>query len=321
MPTQFKKQWSESWCGFDLFQLSKKALHHLAFVEKQIIMINLLMLLLAMVGFIFNHFVTKYYVPVDYIGFVPGSVLLIMLAWIWSSANRQDFPKTSCFLLACLYTLLTSFCLGVFAVAVMLTPSPWVLSHQLLAVDQWLGFHQLAVMHWMGRHLALAQTFAWAYEGWGWQVLVVAPVLVICKQFPRACAYLFYSSILSLVYCLIYWIWPSLSPAAVLPQHIFDDSCYNCIHRFELLRHHHHYAFGTCGLIDFPSYHVALAVLAVWAFWRVQWLNIIVTLFNIWVILATFLLGYHFLIDVVVSFLIVGLLFLANIKKPLNRTA
>jgi hypothetical protein len=312
---KFKKKWSDSWCGFDLVELGRLAAARLTKVERWLIRLNFLMLLLALVGFLLNHLFIHYFVPVNYIGFIPGSFIIVLLLWIWASANRSDFPKTSNLLLSVFYTVLCSFCLGVFALAVMLTPSPWVLSHQLLTIDQLLGFHQITVMHWMGKHLAVAQSLENAYEFWHWEVLLVAPVLVCAKQFPRACRFLLYSSILSLLFCVIYVIWPSLSPAAVFPQHIFGDTCYTCIHRFQLIREHHHYAFGTCGLIDFPSYHAALAMLCIWAFWRVKGLNVVMTALNVWVILATFLLGYHFLIDVIAAFVIVVFMLFIGYKK------
>lgn len=303
-----KHKWSASWCHFDLYQLAIIAVKKLSPIECWMIALNLLMLVLAVIGFLLNHFFIHFYAPFNYVAFMPGSLILVILLWLWGSANRVDYPKSAYLILSVLYTIFASFCLGVLALAVMLTPSPWVLSIQLLMVDQWLGFKQLAVMHWMAHHMTLVSILDWCYHSWEWEVLCMVPVLTLCRQFPLACRFLLYSTMLSLLFCLIYMIWPSLSPAAVLPQHIFNESCYDCIHRFELLRHHQHYAFGTCGLIDFPSYHAALAMLAIWAFWRVPLLNILVTVFNSAIILATFLLGYHYLIDVIVAAIIVILL-------------
>ena len=192
--SRYKQRWVESLCYFDLVLLSFKAKAQCTTIEKWIVILNLFMVALAFIGFLMNHFWVHYFIELNFIAFIPGCLIIVLLIGIWSSSNRQNFPNLSYFLLSCFYTLLVSFCLGILALAVMLTPSPWVLSHQLLQIDQWLGFHQITVMHWMGRHLQLAQTFAWAYESWGWQALLVAPVLAICKQFPRACYFLFYST-------------------------------------------------------------------------------------------------------------------------------
>gem|GEM_PF-6622506 len=282
------------------------------------ILLNGSMLLLALIGFVLNHFFIHYYVPIDYLAFTPGILLLAIILWIWASANRIAFPKFSYFILSAIYTALCFFCLGILAVAAMLTPSSWVLNYQLLAMDHWLGFHQIKVMHWMGRHMWFAQLLEDAYAYWGWLVLIVGPVLVCAKQFPRACQYFFYSTILALLFCLIYVIWPSLSPASVLSPHIFETSTYTCIQRFHLLRAHQHYFFGSCGLIDFPSYHAAMAALMIWAFWRTRWLNVLATIFNVGVILATFLLGYHYLIDVIVALCIVVLMLIMT-QQPSYR--
>jgi hypothetical protein len=302
---ELKKKCSQSWCGFDLLLLTKNAWTQLSGIEIHIFFINGFMLGVAIIGFLLNHFFIHYFISLDFLSLIPGSLLIILLIWVWASANRKTFPIFASFLLSFFYTALVSFCLGILALAVMLTPSPWILNHQLLQIDQWLGFHQITVLHWMLNHPLFARTFYWAYESWGWQALCVAPVLAICKQFSRACDFLLYSSVLSLVFCLIYIIWPSLPPASVFPQPIFSDSCYACIHRFELLRQHQPYDLGTCGLIDFPSYHAAIAMLAIRAFWRVKGIYLIITILNTWIILATVLLGYHFLVDVIAALFLV----------------
>lgn len=306
------KRWlqafTQSCCDFHWLSFFKAAYKRLARCEKYLLTTLITMLWFFILAMLINHFVTHYYSVFFLFHWVIFLATFLFILGSWASLNRDQYPKSSYFILAIVYTCFASGALGILAMGVMLTPSSWVLSNQLLAIDTTLGFHQLTVMHWMGHHRWLAQSFAWAYQFWHWQVFLVAPILVLCHQFKRACEFLWLSALVGFCCCLIYYIWPSLSPAAVLPQHIFADSCYTCIHRFHLLRSHHHYAFGMCGLIDFPSYHAALAMLTIWAFIKTPMLKWVMLIINVWIILATFLLGFHYLIDVIAAFVLVCLL-------------
>jgi membrane-associated phospholipid phosphatase len=53
------------------------------------------------------------------------------------------------------------------------------------------------------------------------------------------------------------------------------------------------------GLISFPSYHAATALLYIWAAWRTPVLKWIVLLLNIAMLLATPLHGSHYFVDVI----------------------
>jgi hypothetical protein len=52
------------------------------------------------------------------------------------------------------------------------------------------------------------------------------------------------------------------------------------------------------GIITFPSFHSAAAVLYLWAFWPVRWLGPIALMFNIAMLLATPICGGHYFADV-----------------------
>jgi len=52
------------------------------------------------------------------------------------------------------------------------------------------------------------------------------------------------------------------------------------------------------GIITFPSFHAAAAILALWAFWGVWWMRPLALIANIAMLLATPLVGGHYFIDV-----------------------
>jgi membrane-associated phospholipid phosphatase len=58
--------------------------------------------------------------------------------------------------------------------------------------------------------------------------------------------------------------------------------------------------FNTMGgIITFPSFHAAAAVLSLWAFWAVGWMRPLALIANVGMLLATPLVGGHYFVDVI----------------------
>jgi PAP2 superfamily protein len=55
---------------------------------------------------------------------------------------------------------------------------------------------------------------------------------------------------------------------------------------------------SLAGLITFPSFHAASAVLYLWAFWPVRWLGPIAAAINVMMLLATPIVGGHYFADI-----------------------
>jgi membrane-associated phospholipid phosphatase len=53
------------------------------------------------------------------------------------------------------------------------------------------------------------------------------------------------------------------------------------------------------GIITFPSFHAAAAVLSLWAFWVVWWMRPLALIANVGMLLATPLVGGHYFVDVI----------------------
>jgi membrane-associated phospholipid phosphatase len=55
---------------------------------------------------------------------------------------------------------------------------------------------------------------------------------------------------------------------------------------------------GLTGIITFPSFHAAMAVLCLWAWWSVWWMRPFALIANLGMLLATPLIGGHYFVDV-----------------------
>jgi membrane-associated phospholipid phosphatase len=305
------KQWvrnlSATFADFDLWALAKQAYRAITVREYQIwcacAVMFALFIITLLINFVFVHY--QQFIPV--VAVLPTSILAFLLLFIWLSANRARYPKTCMVLLAAFYTFLAGYMSSLMALGAMLTPSPWLLSQQLRHVDALLHFHQLTWMVWASHYPRFEHVLTFAYTAWSGEIVLMAPLLALCRQFKRALTYIFLAMIILTVCCVIYMIWPSLPPAADFSNvHFFEKSSYALIHRYYAIHQHHIYHIGNNGLIAFPSFHVAMALLMIWATRYLKWVWPLLIIFNGIVIISTLLLGYHYLVDVIGSGVITG---------------
>jgi hypothetical protein len=69
--------------------------------------------------------------------------------------------------------------------------------------------------------------------------------------------------------------------------------------------------FRLGGVVTFPSFHAAAAVLYAWALWPVRWIRWLALLPNAAMLVATPIGGGHFLADVIAGIIVAGLSILA----------
>jgi hypothetical protein len=172
----------------------------------------------------------------------------------------------------------------------------------LAALDRALGFDWPRAMAWMAAHPRLDAVALVAYTSMLPQVALLT--VVLATREPQS-VYRFSAALaLSALICIAIWtLAPSFGAFSVYaaPSHmaVALDPAYGreLVH---LLRH----GPGLIspaeakGLIGFPSYHAALALLVIWYARRLPYLRIPALLLNIAVLLATPIQGGHHLMDV-----------------------
>ena len=77
--------------------------------------------------------------------------------------------------------------------------------------------------------------------------------------------------------------------------------------------------FGLAGIVTFPSFHAASAVLYAWALWPVRWMRPVAVLANGAMLAATPIDGGHYFIDLVAGVAVAALAVIA--ARRLGRMA
>ncbi|HJU31520.1 MAG TPA: phosphatase PAP2 family protein [Hyphomicrobiaceae bacterium] len=182
-----------------------------------------------------------------------------------------------------------------------------LLDANLARIDTALGFDWLATLEFVDRRPLLGAALRFSYASSMAQVVFALIVLAATRQFVRLGDFLALFTITSLTTVLLSSLLPAAGafvhydPPATLRDVVGADAGIWHLKHFTALRSgamHTIDAAAIEGLVTFPSFHTALAVVTAWAFWRTRFLASAAIGLNALVIASTVPVGGHYLIDV-----------------------
>ena len=162
-------------------------------------------------------------------------------------------------------------------------------------------------MRYVNAHPVLAAWLGYGYNMIRWQVFAVPVVLAAKGLYPRIAEFIFAFGLALIATTII----SALVPAIGVYQQIgLDPASLPNIEAgayLEQLRDlpptrdgtlRHLDLLGLAGIVTFPSFHAASAVLYSWALWGVRWMRPIVVVANGALFLGTPIVGGHYFIDI-----------------------
>jgi hypothetical protein len=178
---------------------------------------------------------------------------------------------------------------------------------RLLAADRALGFDFHAILLAVNDRIWLIQILAYGYNAIAWQIWLIVVGLPLLGHYQRAAEYLSAFMLALAVTCCITMIVPAIgvyqamgSVASDFPN-INPQSYYDTLTEIPALRTG---ALRTLdlghflGVVTFPSFHAATAILYGWALWPVRWARPFYLALNGTMLVATPICGGHYLVDV-----------------------
>lgn len=178
----------------------------------------------------------------------------------------------------------------------------------LLAVDRALGLDWAAYVGYADAHPALASLMNCGYAMIRWPIFAIPVVLAAKGRYRRIEEFAFAFGLALLVTTVISALVPAigvyqqigLDPATLKnidPSAYLDQLRDLPPTRAGILRHLQLLNLG--GIVTFPSFHAASAILYAWALWPLRWSRPIVVLVNGIMLAATPLNGGHYFVDVI----------------------
>jgi membrane-associated phospholipid phosphatase len=235
------------------------------------------------------------------------AVALGLTAYVYAFANANAADPKLIFPLGTISQLLL--------VATIMGPLTYVAGtanwplqdHALLAIDRALGMDPELIARYVNDHSWLAELLLRGYALIKWPLLGIPIILTLTSRFVRLQLFVFAFGLALIVTVAISALIPAIGTyygLNIAPSKFptLDGSLYAAQLRDILalregsLRHLE--LFKLSGIVSFPSFHVASAVIYMWALWPVRGIGGLAVALNLLMIAATPVIGAHYMIDV-----------------------
>jgi uncharacterized membrane protein len=177
----------------------------------------------------------------------------------------------------------------------------------LLALDRALGLDWASYVHWVDERPMLAMWFGSGYTMIAWPISAIPVVLAAKRNYQRIEEFTFAFAVALIMTTIISALVPAIGvyqqigldpatlknvePGGYLQQlHDLVPTREGSLRQLDLL--------GLAGIVTFPSFHAASAVLFTWALWPARWIRPIALLANGAMLAATPVVGGHYFVDV-----------------------
>jgi membrane-associated phospholipid phosphatase len=243
---------------------------------------------------------------------IAGSAGALALGSLYSYV-RPD-ARLAALAYAAAYLILFTFVAAVFSYVGTSLGRPLLDAHFAKA-DALLGFDWTGALAFADAHPVVGTTLRLAYASSLPQVALVLVVLAATRQFQRLGDFLALFSITGLTTIGLSILFPAAGafvfhdPPQELRDVVGPASGIWHLEHFQALRSG---AMRTIdpraieGLVTFPSFHTALAVITTWAFWRTRVFALPALALNAVVVASTLPVGGHYLVDVMAGASIAG---------------
>ncbi len=254
--------------------------------------------------FLNSRFFHFWAVPIPWLVMFGFFILLI----IWSViglTHREKWPRFG-LVSTTLANIGFFFLLSVVGFSSALTTPFPLIDHYLVQSDQWFGFDVTAFMAWAYQYPLLIKVFNFNYFSLEYQMLLTPVLLAVLNKSREVNQYAALAAVCFIFWLLVYYFFPTLAPAGVLHSPYFMDISYDILTRFKEVHQNTPISVWSAGMISFPSGHVMYALLVLIAWRKIKIVFYPLLVFNIILIIATMALGFHYLTDVLSSFVIVA---------------
>jgi hypothetical protein len=246
-------------------------------------------------------------VAVGFVAAVVFGLALIVYVHAFVKAEAAD-PKLIFWLGTTAQVILVTAIIG--PLSYIANALNWPLQDQaLLSIDRAMGLDPESIAAFANDHQWLAKCFDTGYGFIKWPLLGVPVILAMTLRLIRLQQFVLALSIALALTIVISVFVPAvgtfyglnLSPAERFP---FINSSFYAAQLRDILALRdgslrHLELFNMAGIVSFPSFHAASAVLYMWALWPVRGIRSAAIVINTLTIIAAPVIGAHYIIDVI----------------------
>jgi PAP2 superfamily len=178
---------------------------------------------------------------------------------------------------------------------------------RLLAFDRAIGFDFRAFVAFVNDHPGVIAVLAWGYRAISWPILVITVLLPLTGHHLHASKYILVFLIALIATTVISLVVPAIGTygaVGLVPSdypNFEPQGYYDTLRDLPLIRDGSLRVLDLSqlgGIVTFPSFHAAAAVIYIWALWPIRFVRWIGLLSNGAMLVSTPIGGGHFLVDV-----------------------
>lgn len=179
------------------------------------------------------------------------------------------------------------------------------------------SFYLPDAMEWLNKFPTLKELLHFSYKSLDWQLFLIPLVLVSFDKIEKLREYYFLLLFTGLIGFTFYYFFPTTAPASMFQSPYFEESQYATGLKFWQIHQHIQPTTVAGGMISIPSFHVIFAWICLFSLreWKILYTPLFIN--NLFLFSSCVLLGWHYLIDIVASFML--LLFAHFIYSLLGR--
>jgi hypothetical protein len=171
-----------------------------------------------------------------------------------------------------------------------------LIDHDLMRFDRALGFDWLYWFNQLQRHPVLLREMYFAYASMPYQGIYFIVLFGMLRDRARLCEMFWIVFVASALTTLVCTFVPALGTFDSF--HLGDLGGYlSDIHRLREGGNRHFDWEHLTGIITFPSFHTSMALIYIYAFRRMGWVSVLMTLLNLAMLPAIPFIGGHYLAD------------------------
>ncbi len=284
------------------------------FAERILSCSIIVLALLTSLAFVVNDCFFQYpgniYIPSG--ALLAGLNLLFMYAGLVLLSGRDG--KIAQIFKELIYFFLIMALLGLATTAVQYTPFP-VVDRHILALESFFRVDTRALIAWAHAKPGLVTVLDCIYASLDYQMCYIPLVIIAARRTDLIREYYFLLIITALTGFTFYYFFPTTAPASVFGGEYFSEAQWATSLKFFQIHHHIQPQTMEGGLIAMPSFHVIWAWLCLYLLRTWPMAVRIFLPVNLLLTASCVLLGWHYVLDIVGSVVVIciahGLYFLA----------
>lgn len=254
-------------------------------------------------------------VDIDFISFAP---LLILPAFLYATAIfylKRNEKKISamCEVIAAGWLLLIPVLASTYLAMSIGMP---LVDEKLIAMDKAIGFNWDSFIQAIDQYVFLSKMLEFSYITFEYQIFIVPLILIAYGQTKRAYAFVCGYGLLCFISSIIAIWYPALGTYAYWGFVQADMNAidvrvgFNFLESFNAVRSGELFVLSlgvASGIVTFPSVHVGIALLLIWATWNTGMLRYPFLAMNIAMAVSAITHGSHYFVDVIMGAGVTGL--------------